>query len=60
MRPVRILIPVAMFGLLSFSVSAQTADDMSDPIAAQPSSSSPLDKPIETIADSTGGCAVLD
>ena len=60
MRSVRILVPVAMFGLLPLSVSAQTMDDMSDPIAAQPSSSSPLDKPIETIADSTGGCAVLD
>jgi hypothetical protein len=60
MRSVRILVPVAMLGLLSSAVSAQTLDDMSDPGATQPTSSSPLDKPIETIADSTGGCAVLD
>jgi hypothetical protein len=60
MRLVRILVPVAMFGLLSSAVSAQTMDDASDPIAAQPSSSSPLDQPIETIAAGTGGCAVLD
>ena len=47
MRFARILVPVAMVGLVPLSVSAQQAP-------------SPLDRPIETIADSSGGCAVLD
>lgn len=47
MKLVRILVPIAVLGLTPLSASAQQAP-------------SPLDMPIETIADSTGGCAVLD
>jgi hypothetical protein len=55
MRLVRILVPVAVLGLAPVCSQAQT----SDATAAQ-QAPSPLDLPIETIADSTGGCAVLD
>ena len=48
MRFVRILVPIAVLGLAPVFASAQQAPP------------SPLDMPIETIADSTGGCAVLD
>jgi hypothetical protein len=51
MRLVRILVPIAILGLASAPLHAQTAD------AAVPS---PLDMPISQIADSAGGCAVLD
>ena len=55
MRLVRILVPIAVLGLAPVSSLAQTRDE-TVPQAAP----SPLDLPIETIADSTGGCAVLD
>lgn len=54
MRLVRFLIPIVVLGLAPVSSLAQTSD------AAAPAAASPLDMPIETIADSTGGCAVLD
>src|ERR1700761_127515 len=61
MRSVRILIPIAILALLATAASAQTADDpTADPVATRPASSSPLDQPIEAIADMSGGCAVLD
>ncbi|GEM_PF-1571841 len=55
MRSVRILVPVAVLGLMASPVAAQTSD-----ASAAQQASSPLDLPIETIADSTGGCTVLD
>ena len=56
MRLVHVLVPVAVLGLAP--ASAQTSD-ATQPAAMQ-AAASPLDLPIETIADSTGGCAVLD
>jgi hypothetical protein len=54
MRLVRILVPIVVLGLAASPVAAQTSE------ATAPAAASPLDLPIETIADSTGGCAVLD
>jgi len=56
MRLVHVLVPAAVLGLAP--ASAQT-NDAAQPAATQ-GAASPLDLPIETIADSTGGCAVLD
>ena len=56
MRLVHVLVPVAVLGLAP--ASAQT-NDATQPAAMQ-AAPSPLDLPIETIADSNGGCAVLD
>jgi hypothetical protein len=53
-RLVRFLVPIAVLGLAASPAAAQTSD------AAAPAAASPLDLPIETIADSTGGCAILD
>jgi hypothetical protein len=59
MRPVRILFPVAIFGLLTCAASAQTNDAMPVSLPSQ-DAVSPLDMPIEKIADIDGGCAILD
>ena len=54
MRLVHVLVPIAVLGLLP---AAQASDVATTSLQ---DTSSPLDMPIEKIADSPGGCTILD
>jgi len=66
MRTVSALLPLAAGVLFPLTLLAQsdsktaTMDDLAPPAAVVPAQESMLDIPIEKIAETTGGCAILD